>query len=197
MPTPPRKIPTIGCWAGPIAGGWSRKPFATICWPSPAGWILTLGGPSTRDFAAPRRTLYLMTIRSDRTGFGPLVRRGRSAAARSKRGIVSTVAPQSLFLMNNEFVVAQAGALADRMLAESAAAANGRRPAMPPADAESRERARIERLYELLYARPVTDREVAVGRQLLAARRAVSDERGAWLAYCQVLLCANEFIYID
>src|SRR5262249_10518877 len=32
----------------------------------------TMGGPSVRDFAAPRRTVYLMTIRSDRSSFGPL-----------------------------------------------------------------------------------------------------------------------------
>ena len=100
--------------------------------------------------------------------------------------------------MNNEFVVAQAGPWPiefwpNRLPPPEAAAATGN----PPPDSESGERDSIERLYELLYARPVTDREMAVGRQLLAARRAVSDERGAWLAYCQVLLCANEFIYID
>jgi hypothetical protein len=85
--------------------------------------------------------------------------------------------------------------LAERTPDEPGAAAEtaGNRPP----DAPSPERTRIERLYELLYGRPVTDREVAIGRQLLAARRAASDERGAWLAYCQVLLCANEFIYID
>ena len=32
----------------------------------------TMGGPAVRDFASPRRTLYLMTIRSDRSGYGPL-----------------------------------------------------------------------------------------------------------------------------
>jgi hypothetical protein len=158
-----------------------------------------LEGPSTRDFGTSRRTLYVMTIRSDRTGFGPLFDAADPLLSVEAR-ITSTVAPQSLFMMNSEFVIAQAGALADRMLAErtpdepgAAAETAGNRPP----DAPSPERTRIERLYELLYGRPVTDREVAIGRQLLAARRAASDERGAWLAYCQVLLCANEFIYID
>jgi hypothetical protein len=155
----------------------------------------TLDGLATRDFASPRRTLYVMTIRSDKTGFGPLFDAADPLLPVEARNL-STVAPQSLFLMNNEFVMAQAGALADRILAEppagEATAADN-----SPADAELLERARIERLYEILYARSVTDREVAVGRQLLAARRAASDERAAWLAYCQVLLCANEFIYID
>src|SRR5437763_15978962 len=31
-----------------------------------------MGGPAYRDLATPRRTLYLMTIRSDRSSFGPL-----------------------------------------------------------------------------------------------------------------------------
>ncbi len=157
----------------------------------------TRGGPSTRDFSTPRRTLYLMTIRSDRAGFGFLFDAADPLLSVEAR-TVSTVAPQSLFLMNDEFVVAQAGALADRILADSAANAESSGPVSnQPLDAESRERASIERLYELLYARPATDREIEVGRQLLAARRAVSDERAAWLAYCQVLMCANEFIYID
>ena len=106
-----------------------------------------------------------MTIRSDRTGFGPLFDAADPLLSVEAR-IVSTVAPQSLFLMNNEFVVAQAGALADRILAEPAD------PVGAEADAaEPDERSRIERLYELLYGRPVTDREVAIGRaELLAAR---------------------------
>jgi hypothetical protein len=153
----------------------------------------TLGGPSTRDFGAPRRTLYLMTIRSDRSGFGPLFDAADPLMSVESR-ITSTVAPQSLFLMNNDFVVAQAGALAERVLAESEAApaAGDSQP-----DASALDRARVGRLYQLLYAREVTDSEVEVARQLLAARRAVSDEHAAWSAYCQVLLCANEFIYID
>jgi hypothetical protein len=152
-----------------------------------------LGGPSTRDFAAPRRTLYVMTIRSDRSGFGPLFDAADPLLSVEAR-ITSTVAPQSLFLMNNDFVVAQAGALADRVLAASVAKAAADNP---PADAPSRDRWCIQRLYELVYGRPVTDREVGVARELLAGRRAVSDEHAAWSAYCQVLLCANEFIYID
>jgi Protein of unknown function (DUF1549)/Protein of unknown function (DUF1553)/Planctomycete cytochrome C len=158
---------------------------------------LAMGGPALRDFAAPRRTLYLMTIRSERSGFGVLFD-GADPLLPVEARTVSTVAPQSLFLMNNEFVVAQAAALADRILAESPAAAEAVGTTVDAkAGAEPRERASIERLYQLLYARGVTDREAAVGRDLLAARRAVSDERTAWIAYCQVLLCANEFIYID
>ena len=155
---------------------------------------LTREGPSTRDFSAPRRTMYLMTIRSDRSGFGTLFD-GADPLLPVEARNVSTVAPQSLFLLNNDFVMAQAGALADRVLAEPAEC-NGGADGIAPSDDEI-ERGRIERLYELLYSRPVTDREVAIGRELLAARRTTTDQRPAWVAYCQVLLCANELVYID
>ena len=53
----------------------------------------TAGGPAMRDFNAPRRTLYLMTIRSDRSGFGPLFDQADSTAPVDRR-TVSTVAPR-------------------------------------------------------------------------------------------------------
>ena len=64
----------------------------------------TMGGPSYRDFNVPRRTLYLMTIRSDRSSFGPLFDAADSTAMVDTR-VVSTVAPQALFLLNNPFVL--------------------------------------------------------------------------------------------
>jgi hypothetical protein len=135
-----------------------------------------MGGPAVRDFAAPRRTLYLMTIRSDRSGFRPLFDSADSTALVDTR-TVSTVAPQALFLLNNPFILAQTKALARRILAEG-----------------KDERARIERAYRLLYARPPLDAEVKIGLDFLG--RAGRGE-ARWEAYCQVLLCANEFIYID
>ncbi len=65
----------------------------------------TAGGPAVRDFAAPRRTLYLTTIRSDRSGFGPLFDTADPTAPVEKRTI-STVAPQALFLLNHPFMLA-------------------------------------------------------------------------------------------
>ena len=120
------------------------------CWPWRADWIFR-EGPATRDFATPRRTLYLMTIRSDRTGFGTLFNAADPLLSVEAR-TVSTVAPQSLFLMNNEFVVAAAGGLADRILAESVSNAETVAAAGNSPDSEAGDQARIERLYELLYA---------------------------------------------
>src|SRR5262249_50048711 len=60
----------------------------------------TMGGKATQDFANPRRTLYQMTVRSDRSGFGPLFDVADPTAPVDRRTI-STVAPQALFLMNH------------------------------------------------------------------------------------------------
>jgi hypothetical protein len=136
----------------------------------------TMGGPAVRDFAAPRRTLYLTTIRSDRSGFGPLFDAADPTAPVDKR-TVSTVAPQALFLLNNPFVLAQTQALAKRFL-----------------DMGKDDEARINRAYHLLYGRPPTTEESTVGRVFL--RRAGGGEQ-AWQEYAEILLCANEFVYVD
>ncbi len=140
----------------------------------------SLDGPSTQDFNSPRRTLYQMTIRSDRSSFGPLFDAADSTAMVDKR-VVSTVAPQALFLMNHPFVIDQAKALGTRLQKEAA-----------------EDSARIERAYALLYGRSPTAEEAQIGRDLLAEMTKVegSAER-AWTAYAQVLLCSNELIYID
>jgi hypothetical protein len=134
----------------------------------------TMGGPGARDFATPRRTLYLMTIRSDRAGFGPLFDVADPTAPVDKRTI-STVAPQALFLLNNSFLLEQTRVLAKRIVA-----------------AEKTDRGRIEWSYALLYGHPPSSEEVRIGLDFL--RRA--GESG-WEEYCQVLLCANEFCYVD
>jgi hypothetical protein len=139
---------------------------------------LTMGGPAVSDFAAARRTLYLMTIRSDRTGFRPLFDVADSTAPVDRR-TVSTVAPQALFLLNHPFVLEQ-----NRMLAKRIAAEGG-----------SDDRTRIQKAYALLYGRPPAPEEVRIGVDFLG-RPGIARE-SAWEEYCQVLLCANEFIYVD
>ncbi len=136
----------------------------------------TAGGPATRDFDSPRRSLYQMTVRSDRSGFGPLFDTPDSTQPVEKR-IASTVAPQALFLMNHPFVLQQTQALAKRIVASA-----------------KDERTRIRNAYALLYGRPPKAEEERIGLDFLA--QAGPGERG-WEEYCQVLLCANEFIYVD
>jgi cytochrome c553 len=81
---------------------------------------------------------------------------------------VSNTPVQALTLLNNEFVVRQAGFLAERL----------RREGGSP----------VERAYELLYGRRPSDRERQAAERFLATQPLA--------AYCRVLLNSNEFVYV-
>ena len=134
---------------------------------------LARGGPSVRDFKAPRRTLYITTIRSDRAGYGPLFDAADSNSSIDRR-TVSVVAPQALFLMNDPFIIEQAQALAKRV------------EAVPDS------KARVVELYQLLFSRAPSEAEIAIALKFLA-----SPDKNSWPQYCQILLCSNEFVYRD
>jgi hypothetical protein len=137
-----------------------------------------MGGLATRDFMSPRRTLYQMAIRSDRSGFRPLFDAADPETSVDRR-TVSTVAPQALFLLNHPFAREQSAALAERLKKES------------PANPEDR----IRRAYGLLYGRQPAPEELRIGLQFVSGPPTEADL--AWREYCQLLLCANEFIYVD
>ncbi len=141
----------------------------------------TAAGPAYRDANIPRRTLYLMTVRSDRSGFRPLFDVADPTALVDRR-VLSTVAPQALYLMNHPFVLEQSRALAGRILREA------------PAD----DRARIEHAYAILFARPPSPEEIEIGLATLShGREAGEPANDAWDAYTQILLCTNEFLFVD
>jgi len=48
-------------------------------------------------------------------------------------------------------------------------------------------------LYEVALTRVPTSEETKIGLQLLAD----SSEGDPWIRYCRVILCSNEFIYVD
>jgi hypothetical protein len=139
----------------------------------------TPGGPATGDLDRPRRSLYIQTVRQDRGNYSTLFDAANPEQSVEGRS-VSTVAPQALFLVNSPFVQAQAQALARRLVDQV------------PGD----EAARIDRAYRWLFGRPPRTEEVAIGRSLLA-RAAAHGPEAAWFDYAHVLLCSNEFIYID
>ena len=112
-----------------------------------------------------------------KSGFASVFDAPDSGAIVEKRS-VSTVAPQALFLLNDPFSSDQASALARRVASES--------PAYDPEE-------QIRAVYRLVFGRPPTGEEVAIGQELLqGAGQAERLER-----YCQLLLCANEFVYVD
>jgi mono/diheme cytochrome c family protein len=143
----------------------------------------TVGGPS-QDLNATgnhRRTLYGAVSRHNLNNLLRLFDFPDPNITSESRPI-TTVALQQLFVLNSDFMVEQARALAKRL--ESA----------DPEDA-----GRIRKAYPLLYGRLATEREVQLGLEFLTAPEDDSSKAvlSRWEQYAQVLLGANEFIYVD
>jgi hypothetical protein len=138
----------------------------------------TPGGPAFSDLAVPRRTLYLLSARTgaNTSDFGRLFDRADPGSIVAQRG-QSVVAPQALFFLNDPLVNDLARALAARVAREA------------PAGNE----ARIRRLYALALGRPPTRAELELGGQLLAP----TGDALPWERYCHLVLCTNEFVYLD
>jgi hypothetical protein len=92
---------------------------------------------------------------------------------------VQTTTPlQKLFVMNSPFMVRQAEALTDFLTKQT----NG-------ADKNF-----IQEAYEVLYGRPVSDGELRLGLEFLTGSK---DAKVRRQEYAQVLLAANEMLYVD
>jgi len=137
------------------------------------------GGPALDRLDSVRRSLYVQTARWDRSNFSTLFDAANPDSSVERRN-VSTVAPQSLFLLNHDFVLAQARHLAERLARE----------------VPSGENARIDRAFHLLFARPASREEIDLARRILA-QAAKPAEEAAWSDLAHVLLCGNEFVYLD
>lgn len=102
----------------------------------------------------------------------------------------STVATQSLTLMNDPFIVRQAKSFADRVARESGENAS-------LAD-------RITHAWRLAYGRPPTEDELQLLKRYVAQqsddfqqRKLDDPERYALSSLCQVIFASNTFLYID
>ena len=81
-----------------------------------------------------------------------------------------------MLLLNHPFVQSHAQQLAERLHRE-----------VPRDDT-----ARIQRAFRLLFSRPAGAQELAIAREVIAA----GGETG-WADWAHVLLCSNEFAYVD
>jgi hypothetical protein len=144
----------------------------------------TLGGPSS-ELASPdnrRRTLYGSVSRHE---LNPLLRLFDfpDPNITADERVVTTVPLQQLYVLNSEFLIGNAKALAAKL-----------------ASASSDDAVRIRRAFLLLFARPATSREVQMGLDFLSAPASASKGQPTltrWEQYAQVLLSTNEFMYVD
>ncbi|MDB5352052.1 MAG: Protein of unknown function (DUF1553)/Protein of unknown function (DUF1549)/Planctomycete [Planctomycetota bacterium] len=144
-----------------------------------------LGGPSVKldDRNNRRRTFYAAVSRHD---LSPMLRLfdfpdpNITGSERTR----TTVPLQALIVMNDEFLIESARALAARVRSSP----------------DGGDDARIQMTYALLFGRPATDRERQIGREYLSA----GDPDGSppadlsrWERYAQALLGTNEFVFVD
>jgi cytochrome c553 len=136
-----------------------------------------------------RRSIYLPIVRSALLDVfqvfdfaDPNVQTGRRDT--------TTVAPQSLFLMNSPFVSEQTKALAERLLN----------------DGSLDDVRHIRTAYELIFTRPPTDSEVTRSLAYLDRYAQAETTRSvtpaaarlrAWQSLCRALLASNEFVFVE
>jgi hypothetical protein len=134
------------------------------------------GGPAGNDLTIARRSLYVQTARWDRGSYAILFDAANPDSSTERRN-VSTVAPQALLLLNHGFVLDQAKHTAQRLMRD-----------VPDDDA-----ARIQYAYQLLLGRSATVEEMQIAQQILGAQ----STEATWTDLAHVLLCCNEFVYVD
>jgi hypothetical protein len=139
----------------------------------------TPGGPGFLETSQPRRSLYLMSVRtgSKASEFCPLFD-GPTGGGVIEQRSQSIVAPQALFLMNDPFLANVAERLSARLRREV------------PGDNLVE---RLTWLYQRLFTRPPTEDEISIARELLQGDGAAH----AWDRLCLVIVCSNEFYYVD
>lgn len=142
-------------------------------------------GRVVADGADVRRSLYLQVRRTQPL---PLLAAFDAPVAEvnCERRAASTVATQSLMLMNGDFVLGQARAMAGR--ARGAAAGTGTEPAVA--------------VWRIGYGRDPGEPELRLASEFLAAAKAESaatadPDLEALTRLCQTVMSSNEFLYVD
>jgi len=134
-----------------------------------------LGGPPAA-LSTPRRTLYTFVNRMDIPPVMTTFDFPTPSTSCPQRGH-TTVAPQALYLMNNEFAADCAAAILRRRdVAELNSTA-----------------ARVDRLYTILFSRSATSFDLQRAEEYLGT----SPDEKTWQRYAHALLLANEFVFVD
>jgi hypothetical protein len=113
--------------------------------------------------------------------------------------VSSTVALQSLFLLNSEFVQLRARSFAKRILACNDLAAREVTNEKPNG---SRLKSVLRLAFELAYNRPPMPRELSAAKSFIKEQRVIYQGQPdaavrIWTDFCQMLLASNAFLYVD
>src|SRR5262249_32917478 len=145
----------------------------------------TMYGPGTLDGNSPRRSVYLKVKRSQMIPMLQLFDIPEAIQSIGER-TTSTVPTQSLTFMNAPFVRQRSGRFAQRVQPKTA-------DAVPQA---------IEQACLIALARRPTSNERDrmarfIDNQAKSYAPNAQAQNLAWADFCQVLLCSNEFVYVD
>jgi len=151
-------------------------------------WGYTQHHPFRDSYDSNKRSVYLMMARlNSRPFFTTFDGADQNASTEARDSSVTTV--QSLYLLNDEFVHAQASKFAARMIS-----------------ARSSPEDRVSYAYERIFGRPTTDHErELVIRWMRSIDNEFNDSQSdrqaadqqAWTAFARAMLRTNEFLYID
>jgi mono/diheme cytochrome c family protein len=142
-------------------------------------------GPGTLDEGSKRRSVYFTVKRSKLIPMLVIFDAPDGTVGVGERPS-TTIAPQALHLMNNKYVREYAQGLAKRAA---------------PEDKVSREHA-IQNAYRIALSREATADEVKDGQEFLTRQEnsyagKPEAKRLALTDFCQVLMCLNEFVYVE
>ncbi len=152
-------------------------------------YVNNTGNGGDLNYNVNRRSVYLPVIRSGLYDVFQAFDFADPSASNGKR-TPTTVAPQALFMMNDNLVLRCSKALAKRLLARTDLDNAGR----------------IRQAYLLAYGRPALEREVARAETYLRRFEADVEAKGVaadarplhvWQAYCQAIFASSEFLFID
>ena len=155
-------------------------------WSTPAR---ARAGPSTRknDHDTWRRSVYIFVKRSVLLPLIEVFDCPATVVSGPLRA-VSTVSPQALALMNNEFVLQQAGFFAERVVKE----------------AGPDKRAQVVQAFKIALNRAPNAKEIEWSLSFLksqaegyAQRKNEAPEKAALRDFCHAIINLNEFVYID
>ena len=146
---------------------------------------LNMFGPSIMD-NTPRRSVYLRVKRSELIPLMTMFDAPEPTQSVGER-ISTTVPTQSLAMLNSPFVRQQAEKLAQKI-----------RPSK-----ETPLKVSVENAYRMAFSRSPSESELASMGAFLEAQQTIlggdpaTKVDQALVEFCQVLLCLNEFVYID